>query len=400
MKPAPRVPLAWKNLTHNYWRLFTAVAGIAFAVILMFVERGFRNALFDSTIYVIRDLKADLIIRSHAKYLFESPHQFDIRRLLQAKAHPQVKATFPVYVEVGQSIFRRVNQPSYPIRVLAFDVEKDLCQIKGVESQARELQSPMTAIIDRKSKQKAYHLPLDEPAALASIPTELAGKRIEIVGTFSLGTDFANDGTLIMTPENFARFFPYRHRGKDSLSLVDVGLIHLRNRADPRQVREELIGMLPPDVVVETKGDYMAREQNYWKNSTPVGFVFSLGVVLGFVVGVVICYQIIFANINDHQAEFATLKAMGYSTRFFIGIVLGKSFYLSILGFIPGLFISLGIFEFLSQWTGLLMELESVPNSYDLWADAFDVYLFGLPGDSQSPRTRAGGSVLGARSQG
>ncbi len=357
MKPAYRVPLAWKNLTHNYWRLFTAVAGIAFAVILMFVERGFQNALFDSTIYVIRELKADLIIRSHAKYLFESPHPFDRRRLLQAKAHPQVEATFPVYVEVGQSVFRRENQPSYPIRVLAFDVKQDLCKIQGVQSQAEKLDRPQTALIDRKSKEGAYHLPLDKPAKLSQIPTELAGKQIELVGTFSLGTDFANDGTLIMTPENFARYFPYRNGGRESLSLVDVGLIHLRDRADPEQVKNELVRILPPDVVVETKQRYMSREQSYWKNSTPVGFVFSLGVILGFVVGVVICYQIIFANINDHQAEFATLKAMGYSTRFFIGIVLGKSIYLSILGFIPGLLISLGIFEFLSQWTGLLMEL-------------------------------------------
>jgi putative ABC transport system permease protein len=180
---------------------------------------------------------------------------------------------------------------------------------------------------------------------------------VEIVGTFTLGTDFANDGTLIMTPQNFARYFAYRGRGRDPLSQVDIGLVHLTRGADARKVRDELIALLPRDVIVETKLDYLQREMEYWRDSTPVGFIFLLGVVLGFVVGIVICYQIIFANIADHQAEFATLKAMGYATPFFIRIVLGKSFYLSILGFIPGLLISAGIFEVLSHSTGLLMEL-------------------------------------------
>ncbi len=350
------VPLAWKNLTHSFRRLLAAVAGITFAVVLMFVESGFQYALFDSTIYVIRNLKADLVVRSNAKYLFEAPHHFDRRRLVQAEAHPDVVRTFPVYVEVGLSTLKRVNNRSYPIRVLAFDVEEDLCYFEGVKSQGHLLQNPATALIDKKSKQTAYNLPLDQPANLANIPTELGGKQVKIVGTFSLGTDFSNDGSLVMTPENFARFFSYRGGGRDPLSQVDVGLIHLRPGADPEQVKKELSELLPRDVLVETKQGYIDREINYWRNSTPVGFIFLLGVVLGFVVGIVICYQIIFTSINDHQAEYATLMAMGYSTKYFIGIVLKTSFYLSILGFVPGFIISAGIFQVLSVYTGLLME--------------------------------------------
>lgn len=357
MKRVAHVPLAWKNLTHNSRRLFTAVAGITFAVVLMFVERGFQHALFDSTIYVIRDLKADLIVHSNAKYLFEAPHRFDKRRLVQIESHPQVAATFPVYVEIGAGKLKRIDRPSYPIRVLAFDVEQDLCQFAGVPQNAQALRKPMTAIIDSKSKQSAYDLPLDQPETLASIPTELAGKQVELIGTFSLGTDFANDGTLIMTPQNFSRYFAYRGRGGDPLSQVDIGLVHLKDGADAEEVKQELTALLSKDVVVETKRRYVQGEMDYWSESTPVGFIFLLGVVLGFVVGIVICYQIIFANISDHQAEFATLKAMGYTTPFFIGIVLGKSVYLSILGFVPGLLISAGIFEVLSRSTGLLMEL-------------------------------------------
>lgn len=358
MKRATRVPLAWKNLTNNYRRLITAIAGILFAVVLMFVERGFQFALFDSTVYVIEDLNTDLIIVSPGKYLFEAPHRFDHRRLLQAEMHPSVARTYPLYIEVGQSSLKRVGHRSYPIRVLAFDVNQGLCNFEGVGRQAPQLQKPRTAIIDSKSKPKAYRqVPLAEPQELPRIPAELAGKEIQIVGTFALGTDFANEGTLIMDPQNFARYFPYRGRGANPLSQVDVGLVQLREGANPQQVRQELLAILPPDVRVETKYNYIQQEKAFWRESTPVGFIFQLGVFLGFVVGITICYQIIFANINDHQAEFATLKAMGYPPSFFIKIVLAKSFYLSVLGFLPGWLITAGIFWRLSSYTGLHMDL-------------------------------------------
>ena len=360
MKKSAHVNLAWKNLAHNYRKLSVAVAGITFAVVLMFVERGFQHALFDSTIYVVRDLEADLIIRSRGKKLFEAPHWFEYRRLHQAETHPQVHAVYPVYVQVGQSALRRIGKPSYPIRVLAFDVSEELCRFEGIRERAHLLEKPMTALIDEKSKQDAYHLPLDEPNRLPAIPTELAGQQIQLSGTFTLGTDFANDGTLIMTPQNFARYFPYRGSAQNPRSLVDLGLIHLAEGADPQVVKEELAAILPSDVFVETKAEFVRGELDYWSKSTPVGFVFLLGVVLGFVVGIVICYQIIFANISDHQAEFATLKAMGYPTRFFVGLVFGKAFYLSILGFLPGLLISTGVFSAISYFTGLQMELTLV----------------------------------------
>jgi putative ABC transport system permease protein len=82
-----------------------------------------------------------------------------------------------------------------------------------------------------------------------------------------------------------------------------------------------------------------------------------MGAVMGFVVGVIICYQIIYSDIADHMAEFATLKAMGYSNTYFVRVVIQQALYLSILGFIPGVLISLGLYYVLAETTGLLMIL-------------------------------------------
>ena len=67
------------------------------------------------------------------------------------------------------------------------------------------------------------------------------------------------------------------------------------------------------DVRVLTLDEFIAKERDFWDHVAPIGTVFYIGVVMGFIVGCVICYQVLFADISDRLGEFATLKAMGYS---------------------------------------------------------------------------------------
>src|SRR6185436_12973594 len=99
------------------------------------------------------------------------------------------------------------------------------------------------------------------------------------------------------------------------------------------------------------------REMTFWRKNAPLGYIFMVGATMGFVVGVVICYQIVYADITDHMREFATLKAMGYSSTYFFGLVLEQCLYLSLLGFIPGFIISFIAYRVLAEVTGLTMTL-------------------------------------------
>src|SRR5207237_39906 len=78
-----------------------------------------------------------------------------------------------------------------------------------------------------------------------------------------------------------------------------------------------------------------ARERTYWQNSTPIGYVFTLGLVMGLIVGVVICYQVLATDVADHLPEFATLKAMGYGDAYLAGVVLKQALWLAVVGFVP-----------------------------------------------------------------
>ena len=74
-------------------------------------------------------------------------------------------------------------------------------------------------------------------------------------------------------------------------------------------------------------------------------------------VGVVIVYQVLASDVADHLKEYATLKAVGYPPRFFLGIVFEEAVILGLLGFVPGLLASLALYSAVAAKTGLPMEM-------------------------------------------
>ena len=108
---------------------------------------------------------------------------------------------------------------------------------------------------------------------------------------------------------------------------------------------------------VRPSTEFVDREKQFWARATPIGKIFMIGTVMGLIVGAIICYQIQFTDINDHMAEFATLKAMGYSPGYFWRLVLSQSVYLSCLGFLPGWLAAYFLYQSLARYSGLIMEL-------------------------------------------
>ena len=356
-----RVPLAWRNLTQDRRRLMVAICGIGFAVVLMFMQIGFMNALFDSTVKVLDELNADLILVSKVRYPLPAGQTFPLSRLYQARACEGVRAVYPMYIECLRAVWKQPEGRGLPIRVLACDPADPVLLIPEVSRYAELLKKQGAVLIDEKNK-SIYNPPNSRAPWNEWKGVTLAAQTIRPVGTFRLGTDFANDANLFMSSVNFAKFFPSRAIGRDPLEVVDLGVVQLDKGADPQKVKHKIAERLPDDVAVYTKAEMIRRERNFWSRSTPVGYIFLLGTVIGFLVGVIICYQIIQADIADHMSEFATLKAMGYRNRYFIGFVLMESVYLSLLSFVPGMLVSYALYEALARSTGLLMIL-NVPRA-------------------------------------
>ncbi len=360
-----KTPLAWKNLTHDWRRLLVAVAGVGFAVLLMFTQVGFQNALFDSQVKIIDDVEGDIFLASRAKYTLAAEKRFPRELINQARSCPGVAGVYPLYTELTLSRLRNLktggSRKAYPIRSIGFHLEDPIFRAPQVNDQLDRLRTPWAALIDVRSKRENFDFPLEDSAALAEAPAELAGKRIHLVGSFDLGTDFAHDGNLVMSAENFALFFPERQQGLDPLGVVDLGIVHVAAGADLDTVRDNLDSLLDDRISVETRAQFREKEIGFWDASTPIGIIFAAGKLIGFVVGMIICYQVIYSDIADHMSEFATLKAMGYGARYFLGMIVTEAVFLSIIGFIPGVVASTGLYAVLAKSTGLLLQM-SLPS--------------------------------------
>jgi len=346
-----RTPLAWKNLVHNRVRLMVAVAGIGFAVLLMCMQLGFYNALIDSNLEPIERLNADLILVARARYALAINESFAPDRLELAKSVPGVARATRLYLMQALWTHQDTGR-KYPLRVIGFDPTQPVLNLPEAHDFPNWLSPRGRVAIDLLAKRE-----FDFRPHLIGRHTELAGRDVEVAGVFRLGTDFSAEGNVLVSEETFSQLFQGVWQSDEPREHLALGLLQLDGQARPRDVQRAISGLLPADVQVLTKDELLAKEAAFWRDSTPIGFVFFLGAAMGFVVGTIICNQILHADIDDHLAEFATLKAMGYSPAFFVGLVLQESLLLSVIGFVPGVLVSAGFYSFLAAQTGLLMRL-------------------------------------------
>ena len=333
-----RVPLAWLQLTHHKGRFIVALAGVAFAVILMFMQLGFQDALYEDAITIHKTLKADLILISPKSVALFGTSTFPRRRLYDALEVDGIATASPFYIGGGQWKNPQ-NHSSRDIIILAFDPDKPIFNLAGVNNNLDTIRRADVVLFDRLSRLEfgsvAAEFNKGQP-----ISTEISGRKIRVGGLFALGGGVMSaDGLLVSNDLNFLRI-----TGR-SLSEIDLGLLTLEPGSERQQVSRQLMAKLPEDVKVMTKQEFIGFEQSYWKKSSPIGVIFSIGLLMGVFIGSVIVYQILYTDLTNHLAEYATLKAMGYADWYLLKTVLQEALLLAALGFIPGLIISIGLYD-------------------------------------------------------
>jgi putative ABC transport system permease protein len=162
----------------------------------------------------------------------------------------------------------------------------------------------------------------------------------------------------VVSDRTFAKWVREPYYPLNPLAEADLGVVKLQPGADTEATKEALQAKYPEgDVLVLTRAEMVSREKAFWWTNTPIGFAFGAGVVLGFIVGMVICYQILASDVADHLPEYATLKALGYTNRYLSWVVVQESLILAAAGFIPGMAVTYGTYLLLTNMTGLPMLL-------------------------------------------
>jgi putative ABC transport system permease protein len=345
--------LAWRQISKEKARLVVALAGVSFAVVLVSMQLGFRGAMYASAVRLHQQMTYDLVMLNPATPFIGFPKSFTRRRLYQILAIDGVEDVTPIYI---RSAFWK-NPWTFNSRsllVLGFDPSHDVFKPNAISRNLDNLKLPDVALFDRLSRPEFGPVG-DRFAEEGPVVAEINNRRITVIDLYELGTSFGIDGSLITSDLNFRRIFPNRIPG-----LVEIGLIHLHPGVDRTAVRDGLIAYLEPDVLILTPEEFVQREVDYWGSTTPIGYVFGFGAIMGLIVGCVIVYQILFADVMEHSVEYATLKAIGYRNYDLSILVLLEAGILGVLGFFPGLIISLGFYSITTEAIQMPLEMTTL----------------------------------------
>jgi putative ABC transport system permease protein len=346
-----KIPLAWAQLTREKMRLVIAIAGIGFADLLMFMQFGFRDALLESSISFHSQLKGDIFITSTQSTALIAMKSFSQRRLYQALSFNGVTGISPVYLGFG--LWKNPDPEKSNTRqlmVIGFDPTHPIFELPEVKDNLDKIKLSDVVLFDRASRPEFG--PVAEYFKQGkTVETEIDNRRVTVEGLFTLGASFGADGNIITSELNFLRIFATRR----TKGLIDVGIVHLQPGTDVKAVIEKMRATLPQDVTIASKEEFVAFERKYWEESTAIGFVFTLGAAMGFIVGIVIVYQILYTDVTDHLPEYATLKAMGYKDIYFLSVVFQEALILAIIGYLPGLGVSMVLYNLARTATSLPM---------------------------------------------
>ena len=342
-----RLPIGWLQLMHNKTRLIAAVGGVTFANVLIFMQLGFMNALFETSVFSHRSFDADIVLVSSDFRSLREASPIPRTRMYQALSVSGVQSATPIYMGTRLWIDKETGDTTN-FRVTGIDPYADVFVDQVLSAKSRNLHVPSTAIVDQKTRDFNSNIQAKLQSG-GKVDVEIGGRAISFVDLFNQGASFDVDGTLIVSDQTFLRLFPNRRPGTPTLVLLKTD--------DPKQA-ERISAHINQhvahgDIRSMTKQAFVDAEQNYQATQTPIGFVFTFGVAIGIVVGLVIVYQVLSTDVQDHLSEYATFKAIGYPKSFFFGIVLEEALSLAALGFVPGFVICLALYQLAAARTGL-----------------------------------------------
>ena len=344
------VPLAWRNLVSSKRRLVRSVAGIGFAVLLMLVQLGFERGFFDASLGMVRELDGELFVMRASKYRFGSEDPFPLRDLDPARNVAGVASVTPLYASWQRFFWKNpAEDKTYLVQVFAFDPERPVFLIPELREQKDKLKQADAVIVDRRSRP---FLGMDSGAAR----TEINGRSVNIVGTYALGPDFMANGTVMTSERTFAALLTGNPAAAAQLP-IEFGVIKLRPGADPVAVEQAVRAAIPAEIRVLSKAELVAFERDFQADLSSAGPIFWMGTIVGFVVGMLISYQIIYTDLSDQLPQYATLKGMGYGTLYLVGVVFQQAALSAVAAYIPAWLLCLAVYQVIGELALLPLEM-------------------------------------------
>jgi putative ABC transport system permease protein len=332
------VVLAWRILTHQKGRTALALVGIFMAILLVFIQLGLFYAVPQGGMLLYDNMGFDLLLVSDQYEYQAQPGAFALSRLDRVRVSPDVAAVTPIYFAVGK--WKSGQGGIWPdVFVIGFDPTSHAFLPGGIDQQILELERPDTILVDSATR------PIFGPLTPGRV-VDIGDRAVKLGGQYRLGTGFMGLGVALANKPNFARLFPGRGLGQ-----VNLGPIRLKPGADPDRAAADLRKLLGAGAKIFTRRELAAHETSYWTTRTSVGLIFGSGLLISVVVGIMVVYQIVSAQVSRQLPQFATLKAIGYNDSALAATVAAMSLLIVAAAFVPALAAAAWVYQVIRQKT-------------------------------------------------
>ena len=312
--------LAWRNLKHDRLRFAATVTGIAFATFLMVFQGDLLIGFLHSASNVIDAAEADIWIVPRKVTCFQYGAPLPRRFRYLALGVPGVQSVSEVL-----SGWANYQTPSGSQRIVfIIGGDRDI----GPRIPLPYLCGDSGPLLNEKlvvDKSNLQHL------EIASVPTEveLNGARASVV---RVADGF---GSFVGAPFVFTDYADAERYLGISPEYTMFLLVNIAPGAEVRSIQRSLQAKLP-EADVLTKREFSNQARFFWSIETGAGGALLIAALLGFLVGLVVVSQNIYAATIENLDEYATLKAMGASRRYIQRMVVFQAMICGLIGSLVG----------------------------------------------------------------
>ncbi len=314
--------LALKTLVADRGKLFTALVGVVFSIVLVDVQGGLFLGLIQKAGMLVDYGQADIWVGHRRIHNVDFPSDIPRRWVQRVRAVPGVKAAEPYLMGFTEMSLPRGGFES--VLVVGVDRASGLGDPWNyVAGDRQAILRTDGIVVDVCEADK-----LDSPAV--GELREVGRKRARIVAHTQGIMNFLVTPYVFTTYERALR---YLRKDADRCSYI---LVRLDSGADAGQVCDSIKQRLPA-VEAFPKDAYSRISVNFWMTRTGLGISFGAATLLGLLVGLVMVGQTLYALVLDRLPEYGTLKAMGATESQIYQLVAFQATALALAGSVIGL---------------------------------------------------------------
>ncbi len=322
--------IAYRNLCHDRVRLLVTLTGIVFAVVLVTMQCGLFLGFVTTISGVVDHSRADVWVASRGVKTFDIAMSMPESRYAEVLAVPGVEKAARMVVDFA--FWKKPGGGQESIEIVAVDTHKGMGGPWAlVQGDVGVLDADDAVIVDQLYLEKLGVTSLGQEA-------EIISHRARVMG-FTRGIRSFTTSPYVFTAYRNGKYYSRFPQGEITYVLVKTAPGHT-----PEEVRNAINARVA-NVDAFTRDEFSTKTRMYWMMSTGAGAALVLAAVLGFIVGMVVVAQTLYATTMDHLAEFATLKAMGAPNAYITRILAVQACIGAGLGYGIGMAICLLVVE-------------------------------------------------------